>query len=335
MPARGVTARSFCFALLATLFLPGAIGGAEAEALRVGKAFAGVFDFVPVDVGVAEGFFKKRGLEIEEFNFAGSAKLQQALAANAIDIGLGSGVELAFVARGAPVKGVAAFMGPPADLTLFVRNEPGLRSPKDLKGKKISVSTVSSLTQWLVRAISRHEGWGPDGITTVPLGARPAQISAMRTGQTDGMAIDFVGGTVLHQQGIGHIMLHFSTIVPDFITHVMFARNGLIAEHPKELRAFVAGWFESIQYMLKHEAETVRIATEVMKEPKEIVAADYKTVMPAFSTTGRFEPKPLAVLSSSFVEMGLLPKPPEMSKLYTEEFLPEGSAASKTPKSGG
>ena len=335
MQARGVTARSFCLALFATLFLPGAIGGAEAEALRVGKAFAGVFDFVPVDVGVAEGFFKKRGLEIEEFNFAGSAKLQQALAANAIDIGLGSGVELAFVARGAPVKGVAAFMGPPADLTLFVRNEPGLRSPKDLKGKKISVSTVSSLTQWLVREVSRHEGWGPDGITTVPLGARPAQISAMRTGQTDGMAIDFVGGTVLHEQGVGHIMLHFSTIVPDFITHVMFARTGLIADHPKELRAFVAGWFESIQYMLKHEAETVRIATEVMKEPKEIVAADYKTVMPAFSTTGRFEAKPLAVLSSSFVEMGLLPKPPEMSKLYTEEFLPEGSAASKTPKSGG
>src|SRR6185312_11390046 len=62
----------------------GAAGGpAKADSvLRVGKAFAGVFDFTPVDVGVAQGFFKKRGLEIKEFNFAGSAKLQQALAAD-------------------------------------------------------------------------------------------------------------------------------------------------------------------------------------------------------------------------------------------------------------
>ncbi len=297
-----------------------------AETLRVGKAFAGVFDFVPVDVGVAEGFFKKRGLDIQEINFAGSAKLQQGLAADAIDIGLGSGVELAFVQRGAPVKGVAAFMGPPADLTLFVRNEPGLRTVKDLKGKRISVSTVTSLTQWLVRELSRHEGWGPNGIKAVPLGARPAQISALRTGQTDGMAIDFVGGTVLHEKGLGHIMLRFGDIVPNFITHVIYARNSLIKDHPKELRAFLAGWFESIDYMLKHKAETVRIATKVMHQPSAIVAADYDVVMPAFSTTGRFEAKPLAVLRSSFVEMKLLPKAPDMQKLYTEAFLPSANA---------
>lgn len=81
--------------------------------LRVGKAFGGVFDFTPLDVGMKEGFFKQHGLKIEEYNFAGSAKLQQALAANAIDVGLGSGPELAFVARGAPVKGVAAFWDRP------------------------------------------------------------------------------------------------------------------------------------------------------------------------------------------------------------------------------
>ena len=311
--------------------LAAATGAAPAKAdgvLRVGKAFAGVFDFVPVDIGMAEGFFKKRGLEIKEFNFAGSAKLQQGLAADAIDIGLGSGVELAFVARGAPVKGVAAFMGPPADLTLFVRNEPSLKTVKDVKGKKISVSSVTSLTQWLVRRLSLHEGWGPDGITTVPLGARPAQISALRTGDTDGMAIDFVGGTVLQKQGIGHIMLHFSSIVPDFVTHVTYAANSLIKDHPDQVRAFNAGWFESIAYMLKHKDETVRIATKVMNEPQAIVAADYDTVMPAFSTTGKFEPKALKVLSGSFIEMGLLKKLPDLSTLYTERFLPPPHHAS-------
>jgi hypothetical protein len=44
--------------------------------------------------------------------------------------------------------------------------------------------------------------------------------------------------------------------------------------------------------------------------------------MPTFSDTGRFEAKPLAVLARSFVQMGALPAEPDMSKLYTEKFLP-------------
>jgi hypothetical protein len=44
--------------------------------------------------------------------------------------------------------------------------------------------------------------------------------------------------------------------------------------------------------------------------------------MEAYSTDGRFNPVALALLSRSFVEMGLLSAEPDMSRLYTEEFLP-------------
>jgi hypothetical protein len=40
------------------------------------------------------------------------------------------------------------------------------------------------------------------------------------------------------------------------------------------------------------------------------------------SDDGKFDPKGLAVLSRSFVEMKMLPTEPDMSKLYTERFLP-------------
>jgi hypothetical protein len=48
----------------------------------------------------------------------------------------------------------------------------------------------------------------------------------------------------------------------------------------------------------------------------------YDEVMPMFSDDGHFDPKALAVLQRSFVEMGVLPTEPDMSKLYTEQFLP-------------
>jgi hypothetical protein len=40
------------------------------------------------------------------------------------------------------------------------------------------------------------------------------------------------------------------------------------------------------------------------------------------SEDGRFDPKGLAVLRRSFVEMAMLSEEPDMSKLYTEKFLP-------------
>jgi hypothetical protein len=60
-----------------------------------------------------------------------------------------------------------------------------------------------------------------------------------------------------------------------------------------------------------------------MHQSPEIAARAYDAVMPVFSDTGRFEPKAVAVLSRSFVQMNLLPTEPDMSKLYTEKFLPK------------
>ena len=49
----------------------------------------------------------------------------------------------------------------------------------------------------------------------------------------------------------------------------------------------------------------------------------YDELMPMFSDTGKFDPNALAVLSRSFVEMKTLPNEPDMSRLYTEAFLPK------------
>jgi ABC-type nitrate/sulfonate/bicarbonate transport system substrate-binding protein len=297
---------------------------ALAETIRVGKAFPGVFDFTPIDIGLTQGFFAKHGIVIEEFDFNGSAKLQQALAADAIDVGLGSGPELAFVERGAPVKGVAAFMGPPADLVLFARNQPAVQKLADLKGKRVSVSTVGSLTAWLAQEFARQQGWGTNGIPVIALGAPAAQISALRDKQTDAMVTDLVKGTVFQQKNFGRIVLYFDKVAPAFITHVTYARDALIRDHPEALRNFLAAWFETIGYMRRHKDETVKVAVDVMHQPRDIVAKTYDVTMPAFSDTGRFEPKALAVLRRSFVEMGLLPTAPDMTNLYTEKFLPHG-----------
>jgi ABC-type nitrate/sulfonate/bicarbonate transport system substrate-binding protein len=63
--------------LIALSMALGASSAVAAEKLRVGRAVPQAFSFVPVDVGMQHGIFKKHGLEIESTAFAGDAKMQR------------------------------------------------------------------------------------------------------------------------------------------------------------------------------------------------------------------------------------------------------------------
>ena len=309
------------FSLLALLAV--AVSSASAETLRVGKAGREAFSFVPVDIGVRAGIFKQHGLDIEIANFGGDAKLQQAMAADGIDIALGSGPGLAFIAKGSPVKGIAAMAGPPLLFALVVRNDDTVKTVDDLKGRKIGISTVGSVTSWIISEVSRQRGWGYTGIAQVPIGENAARVAAVRSKALDGCIVDLASALNYEQRGEGRILLRFGDLVKDFIIHVIFATDTAIAKRPEALRGFMAGWLETIAYMHQNKAKSVEIAAEVMGTDTETAARIYDELMPMFSDTGRFDPKALAVLRRSFVEMKTLPEEPDMSKLYTEAFLPK------------
>jgi NitT/TauT family transport system substrate-binding protein len=285
-----------------------------AEKLRVGKAVPEAFSFVPLDIGIRKGFFARNGLDIESIAFAGDARMQQAIASDSLDIALGSGPAMAFIVKGSPIKGVAAMAGPPLLLAIVVRPD-GPKTAVDLKGKKISVSTAGSLTYWLVSETSRRQGWGPKGIEIAPMGAMPGQIAAMKRGDIDGAIMDIGNAFELEKRGEGRILVRF-TDIKDFHIHVIFA------ERPEALRAFLKGWFETIDFMRKNKAETVAIAKEVTNKDDDITSRVYDELMPMFSDDGKFSAGALATLAKSYVELQLLPSEPDPAKLHTEAYLP-------------
>jgi NitT/TauT family transport system substrate-binding protein len=313
--ALGATA---AMVLIWMLWVPSALA---AEKLRVGKAVAEAFSFVPPDVGMRAGIFQKNNIDLELIAFAGDARMQQAAAADSIDILLGSGPAMAFIAKGSPIKGIAAMAGPPLLLAIVVRPD-GPKTPADLKGKTVSVSTAGSLTYWLVSETSRRHGWGPNGINIAPMGAMPGQIAALKRGDIQGAIMDIGNAFDLEKKGEGRILVRFTDIT-DFHIHVIFATDKAIATKPDTLRNFLKGWFETIDFMRKNKAETVKIAMQVMDKDQDISARVYDELMPMFSDTGRFDRKALDTLSKSYVELKLLPSEPDMSKLYSEAFLPK------------
>src|SRR5262249_22717911 len=102
-----------------------------------------------------------------------------------------------------------------------------------------------------------------------------------------------------------------------------YARKAFAAQSPDAVRGFLAGWFETVAYMKQHRAETIAIVQKSANVSPALAARDYDELSGMFNSTGRVNPAALAVLSRSFVEMGLLPAEPDMKSLVTEEFLPK------------
>ena len=315
--------RIVCAALAVTLAMMAAPTSGSADTLRVGKAGREAFSFAPAEVGVQTGIFKKHGVDLQISSFGGDARVQQAMTADGIDLGLGSGPGLAFIVKGSPVKEIAAMAGPPLLFALMVRADDTVKSVNDLKDRKVGVSTVGSVTSWIVSEVSRQQGWGFGGITQVPIGDDATRIAALRTRSVDAAIVNIAAALKFVQLGEGRILLRFNDLIADFHVHVIFATDKIIAAKPETLRGFLRGWFETIAFMRGNRTETVRLARDVMGTDEATTGAIYDELMPMFSGTGKFDPKALAVLSRSFVEMKTLQSEPDMRQLYTEAFLPK------------
>ena len=224
--------------------LSGAAGGAmlplaatfapanAAEKLRVAKVVPFAWAFTPLDIGVQMGIFAEHGLEIEESSSSGDAKLQQLLASGSVDIGIGSGPGMAFAAKGAPAKAVAAMYGLPSDMAVMVGYNSDAKTVADLKGKKLGVTTVGSLTAWLGQRINEKEGWNGNGIDVVPIGGMPPARAAIKTHQIDGYIGSLEAGYKLEEAKEWRVITPATPFVGHFITHVILARDELIENIP-------------------------------------------------------------------------------------------------------
>lgn len=311
-----------CVAVLGSLVLSLTAGARADDAIRVSNAAPASMFYDALYIGIDQGIFKKHGLDVEAMDFAGPAKSQQAMAAGAIDFELGSGTEFAFIAKGVKELGVATVLGPPTVVDIVVKKDSPIKTLADLKGKRISIISTGSLTEWLAKQVSRSQGWGPDGVTVVAAGTAPTQVAMLSTGQVDASIVDTSAAHVLEQQGVGRILASCGPLAKDFLTHVIFASQNIIDTKPDAVKRFLAAWFETEEYMLTHKAATVAVVAAKLNVPVPIANADYDDLIHDFSRTGRFPPAGLKVLATSFTQMGILPTEPDVTAFYTEKFLP-------------
>jgi NitT/TauT family transport system substrate-binding protein len=293
------------------------------SAIKVGNSSAQAFNFLPLGIGIEQKFYEKAGVDVTEIDFGGSAKLHQAMTAGAIDFGLGAGTDIAFLVKGAPETAVGAIAITPALFGVIVPYDSPIKSWSDLKDKRIGISTVGSLTQWLAFQIAKKEGWDPKSFTFVTDGSEyTPQLAALETHAIDAQISGAALGWNLELQKKGRLLAPASEWVGAFLQNVVFASNDIIQKDPAAVRGFLKGWIEAVAYMGSHKTETIAFARSKDHFAEEVEQKQYTNVMPSFAQDGTFPPDAVAPVKASFVDLGILPTEPDMSKYMTEAYLP-------------
>ena len=229
---------------------------------------------------------------------------------------------MAFTVKGVPAKAVAAIYGLPRNIAVMVGYDSDIRTVDDLKGRKLGATTVGSLTAWVGRRISDKKGWGSDGINVIAIGGMPPARAAIKTHQIDGYIGALEAGYMLEEAKEWRVITTATPFVDHFITHVIFARDELVAQRPQTVRAFLEGWFETIAFMKANKDRAVEISAKVIEASPTVTARAYDEQIGYFLTDGTFDPQAVAVLKQSYIDMGLLNEMPDDKALFTTQFVP-------------
>ena len=321
MPRR----RAIAAFLLSALGAASAALPASAETqLTVGTAHATADAELPATVGVELGIFKKHGLDIKLADLGGDSRVIQGMTAGSIDIGVGGGSGMALIVKGAPMIAVCEDSATQPYFAIAVAGDSPLHKLTDLKGKKIGITRENSTTDWLARQLPRSQGWPADAITLVALGGDPvAGVAALRNHLVDAD----IGGTMdfaeMEEKKVLRILAPVSDYIGKVASGILYASNHIVQTNPDAVRAYVAGWLETTQYMATHKDETVKVEAAITHFDPAMIAREYDIDKGMFTDDCAFDAESLEVLRQSFVDLQILPTAPDMSKLYTTEFLPK------------
>jgi NitT/TauT family transport system substrate-binding protein len=310
---------------VAMLALTPPLRAGSAKQLLVGRSVPTADAELAAEIAFELGFFKKHDLDVKFVDFAGGSKLIQAMTSGSVGIGVGAATAMALVAKGAPVLAVCENTATLPYFAVGVPWDAPVHKLADLEGKKIAVSSLGSLTDWLAQELIRKEGWSDETTTRVAIGGSPVAVAAaFRAHLVDA----YIGGTINFQrmelQKIGRLVAPTSTYMGKVASGGIYASQQMMKSDPDTIRRFLAAWVETIRYIsdTSHKAEIVKIESAFTGYPESLVAREYDIDQGMFTKDCRFDAESLAALKDSFMELKLLDSPPDMSTLYTDAFLP-------------
>jgi ABC-type nitrate/sulfonate/bicarbonate transport system substrate-binding protein len=247
--------------------------------VRVGVPSVGVANII-IYIAKEGRLYEKYGLDAEVITVNGSGIGSKALISGGIDIiPIATPTVIAADLAGADMQILAHTM-PGVVHAMMVK--PEIKRVEDLKGKKIGVSSLGSLTDFLVRTIARKKGLNPDrDLTLIVMGGDAERLTALRAGSVDAAAMSHPGYGKARR--LGFQMLWDSAKEIDYPWMEITTRRETIKKDRELVTQYMKAHLEGIALFKKDPEFSKRVIKKTLRmDEDDLVAEAYDIYSKAF-----------------------------------------------------
>ncbi|HEV7414157.1 MAG TPA: ABC transporter substrate-binding protein [Casimicrobiaceae bacterium] len=250
----------FAAALVALAVSSAAAIAADAVSFRLNWYLGGLH--APFYYGKERGFYAAEGIDLTINEGRGSVATVQGVAAGADTFGLADSSSVILTAsKGADIKSVMSVLNS-TGYSVVSLAETGIKTPKDLEGKRLAVTPGDPLGQ-LFLALAAHNKLDMSTITLIQVDPAAKVVSVLEK-RADGL----LGGAddqyfLIKQRGIQPAALRYADYGANIVGMTIVTKTDLIKSNPDLVRRFVRATVKSWEEAKKNPGAAVDAALKV------------------------------------------------------------------------
>jgi len=279
---------------------------------------------------VAEGFYRDAGLDVTLVQGNGSGNTAQLVANGRSEIAYADAVAVSqLIAKGAPMKVLSTvYQSNPNEVSALKKT--GIKSIKDLAGKKVGVPSGSSQTTMLPLLLKANNLKESDvNLINMP---PTAMVPSLLQGQVDAILGSVDSYQIqLEAQGAQTDNFMFADHGVPTVSTSIFASESYIKNNPEVVRKFIAASLKGWYFALDNPEKAVKDLKSVFPEMNEKLAtAELASIKPLLCSggakyIGKAEDALWVKTQDLLSEVKLLPAGQDPKTYYTNAYLPPAS----------
>ncbi len=206
-------------------------------------------------VALEKGFFKNNGLDVTIKGFPSGSIAMQALIAKEVEAGFQSTEALVARGRGSDVRAILIDV-PVTDYAFMVQK--GIRSAKDLVGKRIAVSRPGAISWHIPRIFLKLHGVDPDKVEYVGIGSPASRLQALLSKKVDGAVLTTEHWLRAEKEGLNNLGL-IPEVIPDLIQDWTVVDAKDLERKREKFYGYVKSELEASRFIRSHKEETIDV----------------------------------------------------------------------------
>ena len=297
----------------------------ELRTIKLPMGYIPNIQYAPFYVAVDKGYFAEEGIQIE-FDYSFETDGMKLVGAGELPFAVASGEQVLLArSQGLPVVYTFAWYQQ-FPISVVAKPELNINEPADLRGKKLGLPGLFGANYIGAEALLFSAGVDPSEVTFDAIGFN--QVESFSTGTSDIVVVYTANEPiVLRAQGLEVTELRVSDHA-QLIANGIVASEMVIANEPELVSGMARAFSRGLADTIANPDEAYEISLKFVENLKD---QDKDVQMQVLNTSIEFwradrlgfsDSQAWENMNDLLVKMALIPEPIDLSKAFTNEFIP-------------